>query len=446
MSIGRNVNIVTEWSQKESTVNESALGIAARVETGAVPIRSSEISILRKYLESFLDPMRLEADISDFEAWGKENSAPLLQAGFEHRPPGTNSLTANLWGCRYWETEVVESPEFPPRPSAIRVAQLATSLAVVERHSSHSFDKPARKYLGQRLQDPHESVGAAHEVRTAAFFIRKGASVIPDFLVNSAERDLTLHWSGQEIPVQCKAKRPGAGRVIPVEQFLYVAGCMARDASKDDRKILVTLGTSGPVRESDLDGLRTAVRQNLGNLIAPELVRIGDRAYTVQVTTMSGSLSTERANSFLMERNFHEALIAGLPTDSPDEIEPFVAIGLHANPEEHPWRSLRDSIQEARDQLKNDAPGFVAVHYSDHVSDHETLRDPQYPSLLHAIVHEIQESSFVEAVLISSEPNVQRPGDRTAGQVKIYSKRRWLDSELWRSAKSPDTGQACQSH
>ena len=57
----------------DSTVNESVLGIAARVTTGAGTVHSGEIPILRQYLESFLDPRRLVEDIGNYKDWGKEN-------------------------------------------------------------------------------------------------------------------------------------------------------------------------------------------------------------------------------------------------------------------------------------------------------------------------------------------------------------------------------------
>ena len=174
--------------------------------------------------------------------------------------------------------------------------------------------------------------------------------------------------------------------------------------------------------------------------MAPQLVLIGDRTYSVPVTSVPDLLTWDKANSFLTDNNFHVGMIVALPTDNPDEIAPIVAIGLEAEPEENPWHSLRRSINHAQEQLARDAPGFVAIHYSDHMSDQETLRDRRDPSLFHGIVHEIQRSN-VEAVLIWSEPNLQRPGHATSGQFRLYAKLEWMESELFESFKSLSTGQ-----
>lgn len=114
------------------------------------------------------------------------------------------------------------------------------------------LDAKARKHLQQRLQAADEVWGVIHELHTFTFFIQRGAEVQPHFLQKASPQELTVHWHGVEIPVQCKAKRPGAGRLISKDVVTTLAYYIARDARIAKRRLLVRIGTTGPIRHEDV--------------------------------------------------------------------------------------------------------------------------------------------------------------------------------------------------
>ena len=374
---------------------------------------------LRVYFEGFLDQERLKTDLASYAIWASTNSAPVLQGGFLHRPLGTNMLVAAIWSCKNWETIRREHPNSPPPAGAKRLARIALDLATLESHSPSSFDEPAREFLQQRLQSPEEVWGVIHEVQTSTFFIRKGAGVDPAFLRKSNREDLIVNWEGHEVPVQCKSKRPGAGRVVIDETFNTLGGYIARDTSDDGRKILVRIGSTGPIQPADVDALRNAVRSIPIRPTGAEILSRGNRTYTIQVRMIEGIFTQEEASVFLESQDFHVQLLIGIPSSDDASYEPIVAVGIDSDPSEMPWRSLSDSINEAADQLEGGQPGIIAVHYADHLNDFESIRPGSQP-LKFYIFEKTRDLPHVAAVVLSSEPDLQLPGSGEPGQAQVY--------------------------
>ena len=329
---------------------------------------------LREYLQGFLDSNRLNSELATYEEWAKDNSAPVLQGGFLHRPPGTNMLVAAISACKEWETN---RADLSPPEGAKRLGRLAFDLAALEYHASTYFDASAREFLQQRLQSPAEIWGVICEIETSSYFIRKGAKVAPLFLQKSARYDLMIGWKDTEVPVQCKAKRPGAGRAVADETFRFLAGCIARDASDMGRKVLVKIGSTGKVRPADVPDLRASVRDIPPGQRHAELLPIGERVYSLQVEAIEGELTLNSAQEFLGSHRFHVSLLVFIPKDGSSTYVPVVAVRLEAKPQESPWRSLRRSMDEAADQLTSAPPGIIAIHYADHVSDIECWQSAQ---------------------------------------------------------------------
>ena len=277
----------------------------------------------------------------------------------------------------------------------------------------------AREFLQQRLQSPGEVWGVIHEVQTSTYFIRKGAGVDPAFLRKSNREDLIVNWEGHEVPVQCKSKRPGAGRVVIDETFNTLGGYIARDASDDGRKILVRIGSTGPIRPDDVDALRNADRSIPIRPTGADILSRSDRTYTIQVRMIEGIFTQEEARTFLESHEFHVQLLIGIPSSDDASYEPIVAVGIDSDPSEMPWRSLSDSINEAADQLEGGQPGIIAVHYADHLRDFESIRPGSQP-LKFYIFEKTRELPHVAAVVPSSEPDLQLPGSGEPGRARVY--------------------------
>ena len=143
---------------------------------------TSELPLLRPYVENFLDKDWLDTRLQEYKAWAKNNSEPFLQHNFLHRPTGFNMLVSAVWAAHYWEREHQSDASFQPRMGAIRLMNIASSLAVLELHAKQWLNSTSREYLRQRLQSTGELWGGIHELNTFAFFIRQGAVVEPHFL------------------------------------------------------------------------------------------------------------------------------------------------------------------------------------------------------------------------------------------------------------------------
>jgi len=400
----------------QGTMNDTAKHLGAKASDPSGGLNVRWIPELREYIEGFLDPKRLTAELANYDEWASDNSAHVLQGGFLHRPTGTNMLVAAISACKEWESH---RADLPPPAGAKRLAQLAFSLAALEFQASEYFDDNAREFLQQRLQAPEEVWGVICEILTSSYFIRKGTEVLPLFLQKSAHYDLMLRLGGQEVPVQCKAKKPGAGRVVADETIGLLTGCIARDASDMGRKVLVKIGSTGEVRPADVPALRKAVSSSVVGGLATELLIAGERVYSIKVEEIAGTFTVDNAGEFLRPYQFKVSLMVFIPQADGENYEPIVAVGLDAHPEESPWNSLQRSIDEASGQLTSGPPGIIAIHYADHVSDVESLRPGPEP-LRYTVVPKLETCPHVGAVMISSEPDLQLPGSGAPSEARIY--------------------------
>jgi len=203
--------------------------IAEQCSQGKTGVNELDLLHLRPYVEGFLDPHWLSERLNEYEAWASANSDPFLQRSLLHRPLGMNMLVASIWAARSWENIYIEDPSFWPPGGAKRLINIACSLAVLELHAGTMLDSSALEHLRQRLQASDQLWGIIHECGLFAHLINRGAEVEPRFLRKADPMDIIVRWRGQQVPVQCKSKRPGAGRVISQDVFTMLAGSVARD-------------------------------------------------------------------------------------------------------------------------------------------------------------------------------------------------------------------------
>jgi len=210
-------------------MNEEIRSIAEHCSRPGPGMHESVLLQLRPYIEDFLDPNWLNSKLKDYEEWASKNSDPFLQRSLLHRPLGFNMLAASIWAARDWEKICKEDPSFRPPMGAKRLASIASSLAVLELHAGQLLDLEARIHLRERLQAVDHVWGVINELHTFAFFIRKGAEVQPHFLQKASPFEITARWQGVDVPVQCKVKRPGAGRLISQDVVTALSCCIARE-------------------------------------------------------------------------------------------------------------------------------------------------------------------------------------------------------------------------
>ena len=72
----------------------------ARSVAGGGDISPRDLPDLRLFLEGFIDTAWLDGRIEEYETWAESNSAPVMQAGFRHRPLGSNVLVADIMGLQ----------------------------------------------------------------------------------------------------------------------------------------------------------------------------------------------------------------------------------------------------------------------------------------------------------------------------------------------------------
>jgi hypothetical protein len=275
-------------------------------------------------------------------------------------------------------------------------------------------------------------------MHTFTFFVRKGAEVSPDFLRKSSVREITVKWHGVVIPVQCKVKQPGAGRLISQEVFTCLAGCIARDARAAGKSLLVRIGSTGTIRQDDGEFLRHQVSRGIGSRVGPALVTHKGRVFTVRSQPLSGQFTVDTVHSYLSGLGFHVGMVIGEPGPDGVAYNAVAVVGIEANPRERPWNSLRGSIAEGARQLKEGPPGIVAIYYADPVTDFETLCP--VPGQMIAFVGQLLDKSpHVGAVILASEPKLQLPEADQSGRVRVYFRKPWPfpDDFLWDELSGP---------
>lgn len=332
-------------------------------------------------------------------------------------------LTAMIWAARSWEEAYKKETSFSPPGGAKRLIPIACSMAVLELHAGKNLDSVARNHIQQRLQAADNFLSMVHEINTFAHFIRKGIDVEPKFLKKASPEEIVLHFRGQPIPVQCKNKKPGAGRLISQDSLTNLAGSIARDAKNASKKLLVRLGSTESIRQQDVDFLRHKVSSGVGSGMGPSLVLHKGRAFTLKTQPILGHFTVVSAREYLSSFSFHIGMLVGNPSPNGLGYNVDAIIGIDANPDDkiRSWNSLQQSIWRGAKQLKGGPPGIVAVNYTDPVSDFEVLRPSSKP-MLQEIAKLIHPLSHVAAVMLSSEPDLQLPSSGQAGFARVYCK------------------------
>jgi hypothetical protein len=403
------------------TMEEIVRKIAEKCSRADARVNDLDLVHLRPYIEGFLDSQWLESQLCDYNAWASKNSDDTLRRAILHRPLGTNVLIAMIWAARSWEREYRSNASLHPGAGAKRLLSIACSMAVLERHAGDLFDREAREYIRQRLQAERNLVGVVHEVNAAAHFVCRGASVEPLFLKKANEKEILVHWAGESIPVQCKAKQPGAGRLIPQDMFTTLAGSIAHDVKLAKRRLLVRIGTTGPIREQDFEFLRSCVLDSGGRYIAPALIQHDDRVFSLKVEPISGLFTIESVKDYLASFGFQVGMIVGEPARGGTNFNVVCVIGIEARVDDRlkTSRSLRESIRTAADQLTGGPPGIIAIHYADPVPDFEALRAGDGP-LKYEMYRMMDPWPHVGAIMLSSEPDFQPLPMGHAGKVHSY--------------------------
>jgi hypothetical protein len=379
---------------------------------------------LRPYLESFLDPTWLNTKIKIYEDWALTNSAPLLQRTLLHCPLGFNKLVASIWVARDWEKIYNSDKSFRVPAGAKWLINIAVSIAILEFYTGTPLNKKAHQYLQRRFQNAEHLWSVSHELQTFAFFVRQGVKAEPHFLKEGSHTEIMLNWKGVEIPVQCKAKLPGSGRILSQNIFTSLACSIALDARVQKRKIIVRIGATNQIRLEDVEFLRKHVAFGIGSIMGPALVTNNGRTYSLRIQPLRGTFTTNTIRGYLSSFNFHIGMVIGEPTQNGEVYDAVAIVGIEANLYEKPWNSLLSSIQKATRQLEEGPAGIVAIHYADPISDFETLRPDNRPlsvvlgKLLNPLPH-------MGAVILTAEPDLQLPKINPLGRVQIYYKRPW---------------------
>lgn len=407
--------------------------IAEEFSQGSGSVDEFSLLYLRPYIESFLDPDWLDININKYETWVKKYSDPTLQRVLLHRPIGMNILVAMIWTARSWEEEYLLDHSFRPQNGAKSLIGISCSLAILELHSNKYLDPQALKYIQRRLQSTNNFWGMAHEINTFAHFIRKGADVEPKFLKPANREEIVLHWRGYSIPVQCKSKQRGAGRLIPQDSFVTLAGSIARDAKATRRKLLVRISSTGPIRHQDIDFLRNRISLMGYTNTGPILVSNEAKTFALNIRPISGNITLNSARSYLSNFDFHVGILIGDPSPNGTGFNVDAVVGIDAHPEDNlrSWNSLRQSINRGAKQLMDSAsdPGIVAIHYADPVLDFEALRPSSQP-MIAEMAKIMNRYPHLVAIMLSSEPDLQIPTDKVAGEARSYVKETCKFAEL----------------
>ena len=405
-------------------MNETIRSIAEKCSKPGSGVQEQALFQLRSYIEGFLDTNWLEGELKKYDNWALKNSDPFLQRSLLHRPLGSNMLVAAIWATRNWESIYKEDPSFKPPGGARRLGNIACSLSVLELHAGQLLDSEAREHLRQRLQATDQVWGVIHELHTFAYFVRKDAEVEPHFLQKSSVQEITVKWQGVAIPVQCKVKQPGSGRLISQDMFTTLAGYIARDARVTGKSLLIRIGSTGTIRQEDVEFLRHRVSNGVGSGMGPALVTHRGRVFTLRSQPLSGHFTLKTVRSYLSNFAFHVGMAIGEPAPDGVAYNAVAVVGIEADPQERPWNSLKYSIIEGARQLQNGPPGIVAIYYADPVKNFETLC-PVSGNMRVFVGHLVDKFPHVGAVIVASEPDLQLTQTSDSGNVSVYFRKPW---------------------
>jgi len=406
-------------------MNEGIRSIAKQCSQTGASVNVYNLLKLCPYVESFLDKSWVDSKLKEYEEWASSNSDPVLQSKFLHRPTKFNMLAASIWAARYWEDiRQKEDPSFEPPAGAKRLVNIACSLAVLEYNAGRFLNTETREHLQRRLQNADEVWAVIHELNTFAYFIRTNAKVTPHFLKKASSKEITVQWHGVNIPVQCKAKRPGSGRAISQELFTELACYIALDVRRKGKKLKVTIGSTGEIREEDIVFLRHQVSTDTGSELGPALVTNNTRTFTIKSQPLKEQFTAETIHQHISKFDFHIVMIIGEPAESGNAYDEVAVVILEANLDETPWRSLRNSIKDGATQLEGGPIGLVALHYTDPIKDFESLR-PGFGPIKAYIGKLLDKYPSTGAVMLTSEPDLQFPSASGIAKPRIYYKKPW---------------------
>jgi hypothetical protein len=262
------------------------------------------------------------------------------------------------------------------------MTNVAVNLAITELHADRVFaEQPARHardLLRRRLRERDDVWAVFHECSDFAHFLRLGIDAEPQFLIRSNPIEIMLRWNGQPVPVECKVKQPGTGRVISSDAFTTLAGEIARDVvDSAEPGLLVRLGITGRLTASDIEQLRRNVAllaykpTSQGGAV---LLPLSDgRLCTILIRQLSATTTVEDAKRVAADFGLHSTFLCAVPGPA-DRMRITLVIGLDIAPEERPWNSWMQSVGDVAVKWKNSpVPGIVSIHYADHLTDPESL-------------------------------------------------------------------------
>jgi hypothetical protein len=275
------------------------------------------------------------------------------------------------------------------------------------------------------MQNSQQIWGIIHELQTFAFFIRKGAEAKPHFLQKASPEELTVYWEGVGVPVQCKVKPPGSGRIISQVRFTDLACRIARDAKASGKRLLVRIGSTDSIRGEDVEFIRDQVSKGTGSGMGAVLVTNKKRTFSLRSELLSGHFTVENISSYLSKFNFHIGMVIGEPAPSGDVFNAEAVVGIEADLDEtRAWLSLQRSINDGARQLRNGPAGIVTIYYADPVRDFEGLC-PVPGQMKLFMGKRIDKYPYVGAVILASEPDLTFPRAGLPGHVNIYYKKPW---------------------
>jgi hypothetical protein len=270
-----------------------------------------------------------------------------------------------------------------------------------------------------------------HEIHTFAYFIRKGAEVKPMFLRKASPEELIVKLQGHSIPVQCKSKKPGAGRRISQDDFTTLAGSIARDVAISGQPLLVRIGTENNIRHRDINFLRRQVSSGVGLGEEPTPIENDGQSFTLQVKPLSEHFTVDSIQDYLSSFRFHVVMVICEPGQNRVDYNTTAVVGIDAKPQEsvRSFRSLRKSVKKGALALEGGLPGIVAVHYADHVRDFEDLCPSNQP-MREEMGRLMDRYPHVAAVMLSSEPDLQLPQSTGLSEARLYFKEPWWAADL----------------
>ena len=350
------------------------------------------------------------------------NTLPLL--------PNVNYLVPRIWATRFWLNDPSTWPG--PPAGAIRLSELAVSLAAVELLAANLFDSRARKHWSDRLCDINGVWAVVDEASDFVHFARQGVEVIPRFLLPASREELILRLEqgDGEFAVECKSIRPGTGRKIKAEHFKRFADIVLAYLARSDLRRSVRIAVDGNLEESDLGVLFRHVHDRVvrrrSGLMQFEL---SGRPVTIELSPIPTTIVTEQTmGRVAADYDYHLVLIATEPNLNGDQQIRGV-IGYDTSPTGRPWRSLRDAIDAAAVQLEGRGPGLASVDFFDYVENLES-RGPGPFSIVDVMIEKVGRLPQLAGVMVSCDPDLQLANAPRQGWAHIFALRDRLPVDL----------------